>query len=279
MPTVIRLLEQTDVIDIPVARSSHAVPTPRGGGIACVGGIISAAMVTRLFGGRLNNLVVLPSLALAAVGYFDDVVGLPPMPRLAAQIVVGSVSGMLSGRWRGLVAGAIVVPVVVNTMNFMDGINGISAATLSGWALTVSLAGQRDASLALEGVGEAALGAAAGFAPWNVPDARVFLGDVGSYLFGGLVASSAILVVFGEGRARLRPGALVLSPLAYYFVDAGGTLLVRLARGEKLTEAHRSHVYQRVASFRGVEHWHVAVGAGLLSLLGGTFGLLSQKGR
>lgn len=152
----------------------------------------------------------------------------------------------------GSLLGAGVTAAAVNATNFMDGINGISGMTAALWGLCVVPVGVTVSDGALVGLGAATAGSALGFLPYNLPEAQLFLGDVGSYLFGGLFAGGVLLTVADRGPVRR-----VLAPLSVYLVDVGITLARRAARGAPLTEAHREHVYQRLVQEQGWPHLQV----------------------
>jgi UDP-N-acetylmuramyl pentapeptide phosphotransferase/UDP-N-acetylglucosamine-1-phosphate transferase len=196
------------------------------------------------------------------VGFIDDVRSLPPLPRLGMQIAVGAVLGAVTGNpWLALFAAGLF-PLVVNVVNFMDGINGISGAVLLVWGVAAVVLGSSAALVSLTLLGAMALGVASGFLPWNVPRARLFLGDSGSYLMGGLIAAGVTLGT----SAGVSPLAL-LSPLALYIGDVALTLVRRRLRGEPLMEAHREHAYQRLVSVVGMSHLSVAATVCALSAL------------
>lgn len=237
----------------PNARSSHTLPTPQGGGAA----VVLATLMVSLAGAFWLGLPLAPlaalcaaTLLLALVGGVDDIRPLGVFLRLGLQalgvaiVLVWALPGLrvlpellpggverllllLGGLW------------FVNLVNFMDGLDWMSvseivpvaaAAGLIGW-----LAGMPEIAL----VGCALLGGMLGFAPFNRPVARLFLGDVGSLPIG-LLTGFLLLALAGKGHLA----AAIILPL-YYLADATITLFLRLSRGEKVWEAHRSHFYQR----------------------------------
>ena len=129
----------------------------------------------------------------------------------------------------------------VNLVNFMDGLDWITVAEMVPvTALRRPRSGSSGICPSLVALVAAALcGALLGFAPFNKPVARLFLGDVGSLPIG-LLVGWMLLQLAGTGALA----AAILLPL-YYLMDATITLLRRLARGEKVWEAHRSHFYQK----------------------------------
>jgi UDP-N-acetylmuramyl pentapeptide phosphotransferase/UDP-N-acetylglucosamine-1-phosphate transferase len=245
----------------PNARSSHAVPTPQGGGIAVVLAVLlvlgGVAGMSEPFGAAQIDLRPLAAaiLLLAAIGAADDILNLPVLPRLAAQAVaVGAVVMLLPAqmrvlpavpitaeRWLEIVAGLWFV----NLTNFMDGIDWMTVAETVPVTAAVFLFGLFGAGASSAGLVALALcGAMLGFAPFNRPVAKLFLGDVGSLPIG-LILFWLLLMLAGRGHLA----AALLLPL-YYLADATITLLLRCARGERITQAHRSHFYQR-ATARG----------------------------
>ena len=282
---VLRVLERRAILDHPGERSSHTVPTPRGGGLAVVAVILAAWTAIAALAGTLT--LYWPALAaaflLAAVSWIDDLRKLGPAPRLVAQaaaVAAGLVALPSAGPvFQGLlppaldaVAAAVVWLWFVNLFNFMDGIDGISGAETASIGVglcLVALVGAGSAEVGLYALTAAA--AALGFLPWNWPPARIFLGDVGSvplgYLIGWLLLSAA-----GEGYWA----AALLLPL-YYLADATLTLARRLARGERIWRAHREHYYQRAVQ-RGLNHAAVVWVVLATNLVLGACAVLSVAG-
>lgn len=251
-PLVRRLLLRVGVLDIPNHRSSHTTTVPRGGGIAALAGVSAGILAAGSDKSSLRSFA--PVAILSAVGYLDDVTtqrgGLPASARMATQIAVGAFAD--KGTLRQQVTGSLVLPGVVNVFNFMDGINGISALTSIVWGLNAQSASSQETQF----IGALTAGAASGFLPWNAPTAKLFLGDTGSYLFGGLIALG-ILRSRGN-RGRLVEQVRVAAPLFPYVADAAQAIVARRLRHEQLTEAHRDHVYQRLVDTTSYSHLHVA---------------------
>lgn len=207
------------------------------------------------------------------VGFADDRGGLPPAFRLGTQVLVGLMAGAaLGGLWVALV-GAALVPAVVNAVNFMDGINGISSLTMAVWGATAVVLSVTEGIPSLGVLGALTAGAALGFLPFNLPHAQLFLGDVGSYLFGAL-AACGLLLAWVKGASVI----VLAAPLAIYAADTATALARRAARGERLTEAHRSHTYQKLAETSGshtVVALAVAAASGLLAFAWGVLGAIA----
>jgi UDP-N-acetylmuramyl pentapeptide phosphotransferase/UDP-N-acetylglucosamine-1-phosphate transferase len=243
----------------PNARSSHKVPTPQGGGIAVVGAALAVASIAIIaMDLPLANFltVALAAIALAFVGAVDDIRPLPAHVRLLLQIAAVTVVVMTSGirifpDWipQSLEQAFLILGGVwfVNLVNFMDGLDWITVAEMVPLtaflplAVVVNLNISPDQGLSSQTIwtSTALCGALLGFAPFNKPVARLFLGDVGSLPIG-LLVGWMLLHLAGTGALA----AALLLPL-YYLMDATITLLRRLARGEKVWEAHRSHFYQK----------------------------------
>ncbi len=251
-----------NMIDIPNHRSAHAIPVPRGGGVAFVISFLFFILLNLIF----NLISVHFCLALlgsgfivAAVGFLDDQYHLPYYWRLLghfiacifALIAAGGVPPLVILGYTiqsGFIPDVIMVVFLVwllNLYNFMDGIDGLAALE----AITVSilafilcsihgLLDWMESSFALVAV----LG---GFLWWNFPPARIFMGDVGSGFLG------LILGIFALFQAKIQPelfwGWMIL--LGVFIVDSTMTLIVRATRKEKLSEAHRTHAYQQLLNY------------------------------
>jgi UDP-N-acetylmuramyl pentapeptide phosphotransferase/UDP-N-acetylglucosamine-1-phosphate transferase len=243
----------------PNARSLHREPTPQGGGIAVVVAALAAAFAAAWLLGadtaawRELFVLALATVGLAALGGVDDVRPLPALPRLVLQLAsAGLAVWMLPPEWRllppaplWLERAVFVVGLAwyVNLTNFMDGMDWMTVAETVPVAFALALfagLGVLPAHVAFLALG--LLGGMLGFAPFNAPIARLFLGDVGSLPVGLLVGYGLLdLALAGEFAAA------VLLPM-YYLADSGITLARRFARGAKLTQAHREHFYQLAAA-------------------------------
>ena len=260
-PIVAAAMTSRGVLDLPNERSSHIAPIPRGGGIA---GLVAVALVAVL-AVPLGYLDALPALGVAAglglVGLADDVASLPPAPRFAAQVVAGLLAGAWAGGVLGALVGMVLMPAVVNMVNFMDGINGISGGHAALWGLTAFAAGAAADLGPLLVVGGLCAGIGLGFLPWNLVKTRLFLGDVGSYLLGGLIGSGLLAVLFAwaRGDVPVSHAAATGGALLLYFADTSVALVRRALRGERLTQAHREHVYQLLANQGGYSHAAVSL--------------------
>jgi UDP-N-acetylmuramyl pentapeptide phosphotransferase/UDP-N-acetylglucosamine-1-phosphate transferase len=138
---------------------------------------------------------------------------------------------------------------IVNAVNFMDGINGITSVVMAVWGVTALAVAADSGVESLQVIGGVTLGAALGFLPWNALRPRLFLGDVGSYLLGGLVGAG-LIVGWLEGASV----AVLAAPLAPYAADTGWALVRRARRGSPLMVAHREHAYQRLVHEAELSH-------------------------
>ena len=256
-PLVRSWLRRRQRFDHPNERSSHTVPTPRGGGLACAVGGTIGALVSRTLDGSPTANWVGSSVVLGSIGRADDVAGLATLPRLGAQVLTGALVGIRVGGPFGTAVGAVAVPSIVNAFNFMDGINGISGGTAAAWGAIVASDPSLSQSARVQGAIAAGMGL--GFLPYNVPSASMFLGDIGSYLLGAGIAVTVIESAFTNGRPDPRNAARALAPLAPYLADTGSTIVRRAMRGVAVTEAHREHAYQKLVHETGWPHWAVSV--------------------
>jgi UDP-N-acetylmuramyl pentapeptide phosphotransferase/UDP-N-acetylglucosamine-1-phosphate transferase len=241
----------------PNARSSHRVPTPQGGGIAVVVATLAVAWAVIVVLPQLAQnareqflIVTAAALLLAMIGAIDDLRTLPAALRLVLQfIAVGAVLAAFPSDmqvlpflpwWVGRACLLIGAVWWVNLVNFMDGIDWITVAEVVPMTAAIVVLGLFGAIGPLPSlVAAVLLGATAGFAPFNKPVARLFLGDVGSLPIG-LLLGWLLLQLAGSGQLT---AALIL-PL-YYLADATITLVRRAGRGEAFWQAHRTHFYQR----------------------------------
>ena len=266
----IPLLRRAHVIDIPVDRSLHERPVPRGGGLAVVLAVALSVWTAPLIVLSLDglphmsarfNVVVLglcTILAFALVGLAEDLLSMAVRTRLILQLALGAGLGIAvcsvleaSLWWAPVVS--MGTAVLVNATNFMDGANGLAC----GHAVATSLWYVLVATVApLPGLGLVMIsvaGASLGFLPFNAPRARVFLGDSGSYALGGAWAF-AVTVCLAQGVAV----EAAVAPLLVLLTDTGYTLWMRMRTGQRWYEPHKLHVYQRLVS-AGWPHWASAL--------------------
>jgi UDP-N-acetylmuramyl pentapeptide phosphotransferase/UDP-N-acetylglucosamine-1-phosphate transferase len=238
----------------PNARSSHRVPTPQGAGIAVIAAtlVVAGFAVAFLPAAAPTALWVTfgAAVVIATIGAIDDIRPMPVTPRLllqaacvAAVLFAVPASFQIAPSiplWLERVVLLLAALWFVNLVNFMDGLDWITVAEVVPIALALVLMGVFGELPSATMLIAAALGGAMlGFAPFNRPVAKMFLGDVGSLPIGLLLGWCFLQLAYAGHLA-----AAVLLPL-YYLADASITLLRRAAKREPVWLAHRSHYYQR----------------------------------
>ncbi len=268
---LVALMARVGVLDRPGHRSSHTVPTPKGGGV----GVVAAFLLGMALLGRGSDPaaagVTLAAAGIALVSFLDDVLGWPFSAKLAAQLAAAGLAvasglwlhdlrvpvlGSVPLGWLGVPMTLVWVVAATNAMNFIDGLNGLASgvALIAALALAGIAAGEGAPFVVLAALLLAA--GLAGFLPFNYPRARIFLGDVGSQFCGFVLAVLGV----AAGRFARVELSLLLVPmlLSGVLFDTGFTLLRRLLAGERVTEAHRGHLYQ-VAHRSGMPAWAVTL--------------------
>jgi UDP-N-acetylmuramyl pentapeptide phosphotransferase/UDP-N-acetylglucosamine-1-phosphate transferase len=259
------------LLDVPNARSSHHVPTPRGAG-AIIVLIVVATIAWVTYAGLFEAGIGIAATALgiAAISAVDDVRPLPSSLRLlvhfgcAGVAVLAVAHGSRSG-WpvpAGVLATLWVVGLT-NAYNFMDGIDGISGAQALVSGVTVSVASAYAGLSGHAAVGMAIAAASAGFLLHNWPPARVFMGDVGSAFLGFLFAVLALQI----GAVSFSAGAAVAVSLWPFLFDTTLTLIRRTRRRENIFASHRSHLYQRLV-IAGWSHARVTLTYAAMAAIG-----------
>jgi Fuc2NAc and GlcNAc transferase len=244
-----RGFDRLGVLAHPNARSSHAVATPTAGGIAFVLPLLAYLAWLGTLGSQPALALAAGGLALAAVGLWDDLREVSPLLRagLHVAVAVGFVSVLLSGSaWFVLGLAAVALVWQINLYNFMDGIDG-----LAGVQGLVFLVGAQIVGQGLPGwpgdVIWLTVGTLLAFLVFNWPPARIFMGDVGSGFLGLLTGALALLL----WQQQTLPLTVSLILLCGFWFDASYTLMIRVLTGQSFTQAHRSHLYQKLAAERG----------------------------
>lgn len=257
--SVRRYALSSGLLDNPNARSSHAQPTPRGGGLAIVSTTLLGTCVVAVWGGLETAAAVaicLGGFAVAVVGYIDDRRGLSARSRMTVH-VLATASALWLFDWhydlsavfpllRESIAVVIIALAVIwsiNLYNFMDGIDGLAASQATFVTAASALGALIAGRYAIAAVLALSAGACLGFLFWNRPPAKIFMGDVGSGFLGFWLAAVALLLHLEDTLSIW--SSLVLSSV--FVSDATITLLRRVLRGKRWYEAHRSHAYQHLA--------------------------------
>ena len=231
------------MLDQPGERRSHALATPRGGGI----GIVVAVLLAMAMLGWMRDdpawwLMAVGLLLVAGVGWWDDHSPLPIPIRLGAHagaaLALAWALHLQGAGVPAVVAALLLVPVLVNAWNFMDGIDGLasSQALLCAIGLASLLAGPWQV------LGVVLAAACVGFLPLNLPPARIFLGDVGS---GSLGYAMAAMLASGVATLPAATWPLLALPPMAMLGDSGLTLLWRMATGQAWWQPHVQHLFQR----------------------------------
>lgn len=265
---------KNNIIDTPNSRSSHVIPTPRGGGVAIVVSFLIGIMLFYFQG----YLALLPAVGLiisggviALVGFWDDHGHIAARWRLlahfsAAAFLLFCLGGFpvltISGYTIdlglfGSVFGLLFLVWMLNLYNFMDGIDGLASAeaviACIGAIVIYLISGNHielDSYLVLWLLASTVLG----FLLWNFPPAKIFMGDAGSGFLGLIIGSLAI----SAGWIETKFFFCWLILLGLFIVDATWTLVRRVLGGFKVYEAHRSHGYQ-IASRKFKRHLPVTL--------------------
>ena len=256
------------LIDQPNHRSSHDRPTPKGGGI----GILAAFILACLLYG-VSILFWLPVTFLSLLSLYGDRINLNPSFRLVVQFCVAflflySITFItLNKNWLLPITLYIFFAVYIvgtgNFFNFMDGINGIAGITgIIGFGLLGTYGLVTDQSPQWVTLALVMGFACAGFLPFNLPNAKVFMGDVGSVLLGFVFA--CIAVAF----ARTFSDFIILASFMFpFYIDELVTMVERIMDKQRLTLPHRRHFYQVLANEAKIDHWKVSVGYGIAQIL------------
>ncbi|MEQ8820601.1 MAG: hypothetical protein RLY93_10175 [Sumerlaeia bacterium] len=304
-------------------RSSHRVPTPRAGGIGLFGAFVPLTLLLGFLYVVIQEKIVrlspaepfdwagyggmLAAVALAfALGLWDDRGDPPALAKLAGQLLIAAIvplSGLYLRQIQipfagevgllevpkilGIAAAFVWVLVMMNVVNFMDGINGLAGnfGWLAGLGILV-FAFNLPFAYDLVVLGAILCGASLGFLRWNVPEAKTFLGDCGSQPLGAMVAAAALLFnkqwsgsVYPQSGQQIQLSFLALLILASPLIfDVAFTLVKRLASGKNVLQAHREHLYQRYLIARGERHEEALAlvlstlyGAGICALIWARF--------
>lgn len=247
-------------MDHPNERSLHNMPIPRTGGIAILSGIIVG---TALVVWSVNPSVAIPHwgllglLAIAVVSFLDDRHGVPAMRRFAvhalaaAAVMYGELAAynvrdiFFGADFDRSIASVLLLLFTVwmtNLYNFMDGMDGFAAGMAVIGFGVFGVFGYLAGEPLFTAMNLIVVAAAVGFLMFNFPPARIFMGDTGSSALGFL---AAIFSIWGA-QNQVFPFWAALLVFSPFIVDASVTLVLRMARREKVWEAHRTHYYQRL---------------------------------
>jgi len=253
---------RSGLLDHPGERHSHTRATPRGGGAGLIAAFLLSSLLLIPQGPPAWWLnCMLPGIVVLSVtGWWDDHASLSVRVRLSVQFAVSlyllwfaADAGLMQGViW--MIAGSLLVIWMINLYNFMDGSNGMAGLQGVFAAAVLAALFYHSGDGPFTWVALLMSGCCAGFLPWNLGRAKVFMGDVGSLPLGFIFAA---LLLYGAGTGAFSyPVALMVMLL--FVTDASLTLLWRVIRGEQWYNAHRQHLYQRMIA-HGWTHGRVAM--------------------
>lgn len=271
-----------EFFDIPNERSSHAAPTPRGGGLLIViNCLIFYTIYTFFFSGNFSSGYLAGSVLIAVISWFDDIFDISFVWRFfvhsaAAGLIIFS-NGFFNevyfpffqqvefGKF-GILLTFFWIVGLTNAYNFMDGIDGIAAmqAVTSGigWLVAGKLLGFETVGL----YGGVIAFSSLGFLIHNWQPAKIFMGDVGSAFLG---YTFAVLPLLANGKTADNHYLLPLIAVGFVFLFIADTVLTffrRILKKEKIWEAHRSHIYQQLV-INGFSHTFVTLIYSFISLI------------
>ena len=253
----------------PNERSSHSQAIPQGGGIGILGAVFMGALYF-----EMPWALWIPACMVSLVSLLADLRDISFKTRLAVQVGAASLfSGSIlieksaSKASLGILVllfafMVLFITATANYFNFMDGINGIAGVTgvIAFTFLGVyGIAVRREIDSAIVAFCIAA--ACFGFLPLNFPKAKVFMGDVGSVFLGFLFAAWAL-----SYARSLSDFVFLASALFPFYADEISTLIIRILNGERLTQAHRRHIYQILANQAGLSHAKVTTIYGIFQI-------------
>ncbi len=274
---VSRCAYQIGLVDRPNERSSHATPTPKGGGIGILVAFILCGLAL-----QIPLLFLISVSVLSLISLVGDRIEISPMFRLVAQFMAAFLS-LYSLHYHGLfpllklwndptavfflsLVASVFIVGTANFYNFMDGINGIAGLTGIVAFLLLAIYGQaKGVPSQWTALCLCIVLSCIGFLPFNFPHAKVFMGDVGSVLLGFMFAM--LVLINGESLTEV---CLLTSFLFPFYADEMITMKERISKGMSLTTPHRRHLYQVLANEAGIAHWKVSTGYGVLQLICGT---------
>ena len=246
--------------DHPNERSLHSQPVNRTGGLGILAGIVITSIFVFFIESPPENFISIIAgvFLVATISLVDDKRGVSVKVRLLVHIFAASIlisqGGLLLNKldlpfllfdlpgWFAYIFTLLFIIWSINLYNFMDGMDGFAAGMAVIGFGTFALLGLLNESYFFALISAIITMSNLGFLLFNFPPAKIFMGDTGSSVLGYLMAA---LILWAD-TANIFPfwvGILVFSP---FILDATWTLLHRLMRREKVWEAHRSHLYQRL---------------------------------
>jgi UDP-GlcNAc:undecaprenyl-phosphate GlcNAc-1-phosphate transferase len=281
-PLMMRVARRVGYIDQPGGHKSHESPTPYGGGLAIylaawipIGLLLVAAFVApgewivERFGALPRDLlggvrdhgaeglsIMVGGLVLLVLGLYDDLRPQGPLIKLAtmsaAALLVATLGGVRIAEFLGTPASIVLtvawIVIVVNTFNFLDNMDGLSAGVAGICAIFLIICGLMAGQLLVPALTAAYLGAILGFLVLNFPPARVFMGDAGSLQIGYMLAVASIMTSYWESGSGQRAFALAmpLVVLAVPLYDFVSVVVIRLCEGRNPLQGDQRHFSHRL---------------------------------
>ena len=284
-----RYAERRQILDHPNERSSHSMPTPRGGGVAIVVLVAGAGVWSAKEAGWNHALIYLVcGIVIAWLGWRDDVSSLPTRVRFAVQGLVAAVSIYGLGYFKTVtiplfselqlgVVGVIITFLwiigLTNAYNFMDGIDGIAGGVAFAGGLGWMMLASNMHNAFVFWIALAIAASSLGFLAHNWHPAKIFMGDVASTFLGYTFAVLPLLSA-DQGGDALMLGTLLMWT---FIMDAGVTFIRRALKRENVLAAHRTHLYQRLV-IGGYPHHIVSALYLMLTLLAGVLSFEWSRG-
>lgn len=280
---IVRLIAiKLNIYDIPVERSSHTLPTPRGGGIAIAISWYTGITYEHIFWNSMPaNLfhAFLSGLLIVVIGIIDDIWGLNPKIKFIFQVIASLVALYFLGGLQKVDLGFVVLDNIyllsivaligiiwaINLFNFLDGIDGYLGSEVAFVSIAIGILCTNSMVMLLGSV-------TLGFLVWNWQKARIFMGDVGSTLLGFNVA---IFAIYYQNTGKTSILIWIILSSVFWF-DATLTLLRRFRNREKLTLAHRKHAYQRIVMW-GFSHQRTVIYSITINIVVFLFAWLSTR--
>jgi Fuc2NAc and GlcNAc transferase len=260
------------LLDNPNHRSSHGSPTPKGGAIGILAAFTFSSLIL-----KIPFAEWAPAALLALLSLHGDKYDLSPKVRLFLQIIAALIFiklSAISNQPSVLLNFIFVIFIVATTnwYNFMDGINGIAGITgIVGFCLFATFNFLSNGDIRYTTLSICIAFSCLGFLPFNLPKAKVFMGDVGSILLGFVFASMVILL-----SSNLLDFLCLTSFLLPFYADELITIIIRIKDNENLFNPHRRHLYQLLANELGLEHWKISAGYGILQIIVGLGALFAR---
>ncbi len=263
------------LVDSPNHRSSHSIPTPKGGGIGILAAFIAASLIT-----KQPPTFYLPITSISLLGLFGDHHELSAKLRLILQFILTIIIVINLTSWNLITPSllfllSIWVLFIVGTANFynfMDGINGIAGVTgIIAFGLLAAYIPETTANKSYVLLAASLGCACVGFLPFNFPHAKTFMGDVGSILLGYVYGILVFLI-----SSTFLDFICYASFLFPFYIDELSTMFIRIKSRENLAQAHRKHLYQILVNEYAQDHWKITVAYGLLQLIVGV-GVISLR--